>query len=139
MKSPKLAITLFLLAYLIATVVGFSTYHIHVAVMWITLFTLMPVVFGYFFYSYLRMTGCERSQSFRETNLLILFWIALSFLADGLVYVVGVPVIFGSRSNWTFFLDQSPWIWLNYLTIVMLGHISRAVYVQRLTRAPVDD
>jgi hypothetical protein len=134
MKSPKLAFTLFLLAYLIATVVGFSTYYIHVAVMWITLFTLMPVVFGYLFYSYLRMTRCERSRSLRETNLLILFWIALSFLADGQVYVVGVPVILGNPSNWTFFLDQSPWIWLNYLTMVILGHISRSVYVRRRTR-----
>ncbi|MDH3745892.1 MAG: hypothetical protein OES47_12400, partial [Acidobacteriota bacterium] len=68
MKSTRLAFRLFGLGYLIATVVGFSTYYIHVTLMWITIFTLMPVVFGYLFYTYLRRTGCERSRSFRETN-----------------------------------------------------------------------
>lgn len=72
MKSIKLAFKLFGLGHLIATIVGFATYYIHIAVMWITLFTVMPVVFGYLFYTYLRRTGCERSRSFRETNLLIL-------------------------------------------------------------------
>ena len=34
MKSIKLAFTLFGLGYLIATIVGFSTYYIHITLMW---------------------------------------------------------------------------------------------------------
>jgi hypothetical protein len=132
MKSTSLAFKLFGLGYLIATIVGFSTYYIHVTVMWIAIFTLMPVVFGYLFYTYLRRTECERSRSFTEANLLILFWIVLSFLVDALVYVVVVPLVSGNPSNWTFFMDQSPWIWLNYLTLIVLGHISRFFYLKRL-------
>ena len=132
MKSIKLAFTLFGLGYLIATIVGFSTYYIHITVMWITIFTLMPVVFGYLFYIYLRKTKCERSESFKQTNYLILFWIILSFLLDAIVYIIVVPNLFGIPSNWTFFIDQSPWIWLNYLTIIVLGHISRVCYLKSL-------
>ena len=135
MKSVGLALRLFGLGYLIATVVGFATYYIHIAVMWIAIFTLMPVVFGYLFYTYLRRTGCERSRSFQETNSLVLLWIILSFMIDALVYVVVVPLLFGEPSNWTFFVDQSPWIWLSYLTIAVLGHVSRLLYLESLKRA----
>lgn len=134
MKSIGLAFKLFGLGYLIATIVGFSTYYIHVTVMWIAVFTLMPIVFGYLFYTYLRRTGCERSRAFRETNSLILFWIILSFLVDALVYIVVVPLISGNQPNWTFFMDQSPWIWLNYLTMIVIGHISRLFYLKRLNK-----
>ena len=47
MKSIKLAFTLFGLGYLVATIVGFSTYYIDITLMWISIFTLLPVVFGY--------------------------------------------------------------------------------------------
>jgi len=138
MKSIKLAFTLFGLGYLIATIVGFSTYYIHITLMWIAIFTLMPVVFGYLFYVYLRRTKCDRSQSLRQTNYLIIFWIILSFLLDAVVYIVVVPIIFGNPSNWTFFIDQSPWIWLNYLTIIVLGHISRFCYLKYLKNIQTD-
>jgi len=36
----------------------------------------------------------------------------------------------GKLPNWTFFMDQSPWIWLNYLAIVVLGHLSRFFYLK---------
>ncbi len=49
MKNILLAFKYFLLAYLIGTLVGFATFYIHEMVMWIALFTIMPVVFGYFF------------------------------------------------------------------------------------------
>lgn len=132
MKSIGLALRLFGLGYLIATVVGFATYYIHAVVMWIALFTLMPLVFGYLFYSYLRRTECERSRAVKETNLLIALWIVLSFALDALLYIVIVPLVFRNPPNWTFFLDQSPWIWLNYLTLFVLGNISRFLYSRRL-------
>ena len=139
MKSIKLAFKLLVLGYGIGTVVGFSTYYIHITVMWIALFTVMPVVFGYLFYFYLRKTNCEKSRSFRETNLLVLFWIVFSFLLDALVYIAIVPLVYGYSSNWTFFIDQSPWIWLNYLTIIVLGHISRLFYLRKLKTISVNE
>jgi hypothetical protein len=132
MKNIKLAFTLFGLGYLIATIVGFSTYYIHITVMWIATMTLMPVVFGYLFYIYLRRIKCTRSESIKQTNYLILFWIIFSFLLDALVFIIVVPIIFGNPSNWTFFLDQSPWIWLNYFAIIILGYISRFFYLRSL-------
>ena len=134
MSSPGLALKLFGVGYLIATVVGFATYYIHITVMWITIFTLMPLVFGLLFFVYLRETGCDESRLIRETNLLILFWIVLSFLVDALVYIAIVPAVFGSPANWRFFVDQSPWIWLNYMTLVVLGHVSRFFYLKSLDR-----
>jgi hypothetical protein len=50
-------------------------------------------------------------------------WIALFAL---------MPIIFGNPSNWKFFVDQSPWLWLNYLTILILGRISRLIYLKHL-------
>jgi len=94
MKNIKLASTLFGLGYLIATIVGFSTYYIHITVMWIATMTLMPVIFGYLFYIYLRRIKCTRSESIKQTNYLILFWIILSFLLDALVFIIVVPIIF---------------------------------------------
>jgi hypothetical protein len=135
MKNPKLALKYFVLAYLIATVVGFVTYRIHELLMWIVMFTFMPVVFGYFFYSYLKKTQCPESTLFRETNILIACWIVASFLLDGLVYIVVIPVIFGRRPHWTFFIEQSPWIWLNYCTLAVLGHVSRWAVKRRLNKA----
>jgi len=132
MKNIKLASTLFGLGYLIATIVGFSTYYIHISVMWIATMTLMPVIFGYLFYIYLRRIKCTRSESIKQTNYLILFWIILSFLLDAVVYTIVVPNIFGNPSNWTFFIDQSPWIWLYYLSILILGYISRFFYLKSL-------
>jgi len=134
MINIKLAIKYFALAYLIGTVTGFITFYINETLMWISMFSIMPVVFGYFFYSYLKNAPCNASILFRETNILILFWITTSFLLDGLVYIVIVPIVFGNKSNWTFFLDQSPWIWFNYCTIILLGHISRLILKRRLNK-----
>jgi hypothetical protein len=135
LRNFRLALTYFALAYLVATAVGFLTYRLHELVMWVSMFTLMPVLFGFFFYAYLKKSRCLKGDLKSETNRLILFWIAASFLLDALIYVAVLPVILGRRSNWTFFIDQSPWIWLNYLTIVVLGHISRLVLKKRLERA----
>ena len=134
MRNLKLALKYFGLAYFMGTIAGFVTYYIHETVMWISMFTIMPSVFGYFFYLYLKNTNCNAETVFRETNILILFWILSSFVFDGIVYIVIVPIVFGYKSNWTFFIDQSPWIWLNYATIILLGHISRFIYAKRLNK-----
>lgn len=130
-----MSLKLFVIGYLIATIVGFTTYYINIDLMWVLIFTLMPVIFGYLFYIYLRKTKCEISEAFKETNRLMVLWIILSFLLDALVYIIIVPIIYGHKSNWTFFIDQTPWIWLNYLTIIVLGHISRFIYVKKLRLA----
>lgn len=132
MKNIKLAVQYFGLAYLIGTILGFIAYYIHVVVMWIVIFTIMPVVFGYFFFLYLKKTECKISVSLKETNLLVLFWIIASFLLDAFVYIIIVPIIYGYKPNWTFFVDQSPWIWLNYLTLVIIGYISRFYYIRNM-------
>jgi len=129
MLSIKLGLKYFGLAYLIGTVVGFITFYINIIVMWIALFTIMPVVFGYFFFLYLKSTESDSKKAFQETNKLILLWIILSFLLDGIVYIIVIPLFFGAEPNWTFYLDQSPWIWLNYLTLVIIGHVSRLIYI----------
>lgn len=132
MKNIKLGAKYYGLAYLIGTILGFTTYYINVIVMWIVIFTIMPAVFGYLFFLYLKKTKCKISESVKETNLLILFWITASFLLDAFVYIIIVPIIYGYKPNWTFFVNQSPWIWLNYLTLVIIGYISRFYFIRNL-------
>jgi len=131
MKSIKLASLYFLLAYLISTIIGFVTYCINDIVMWVFIFTLMPVIFGYFFYLYLKKTECDLASSMKETNLLIVFWIIASLLLDGIVYIVIVPLFYGYNPRWVFFTDHIPWAYLNYGMIVIVGYISRYIYVRK--------
>ena len=132
MKSIKTAVLYFLYAYLLGTVVGFITFYINVTIMWISLFTLMPVIFGYYFYRYLKITGCEISKTLHETFALILFWIIASFILDAVVYIIIIPLLFGYKSNWTFFIDQSPWIWLNYFSLFIIGIRARYFFLRSL-------
>jgi hypothetical protein len=134
MKNLKLNLKLFLTGYLIATIVGFAAYYISPELMWILMFTLMPVVFGYLFYLYLYKTDCRKSETSRETTGLAISWIILSFMIDALVYIIIVPLVYNQNSNWTFFIDQTPWIWMNYLTIFILGYISRIFYHKHLKK-----
>ena len=134
MKSYKLASQYFIYAYLIATIVGFISYHISTIFMWIVLFTLMPLVFGYVFYLYLKKSECKITEITKETNSLIIFWIIVSFFMDGIAYIFIIPIIFGYKSNWTFFIDQTPWIWLNYLTLVLIGYTSRYFFIRNTTK-----
>jgi len=71
-----------LIGYLIATAVGFATYYIHVILMWISIITLMPLVFVYLFFLYLKKAKCEMSEILDETNRLVVLWIVLSFLLE---------------------------------------------------------
>jgi len=134
MKSIKLASLYFLLAYLISTIVVFTAYLINDIVMWVLIFTLMPVIFGYFFYFYLKKTECDLAGSLKETNLLIVFWIIASLLLDGIVYIVIVPLFYDYNPSWIFFTDHISWEYLNYGTIIIAGYISRYVYVKKLTK-----
>jgi hypothetical protein len=132
MKNLKLALLYFSLAYLIGTIVGFITFYIHVIVMWTAMFTIMPIVFGYFFYRYLKKTECKISESLKETTLLIFVWILASFLLDAIVYIIIVPIIYGYKPNWTFFAVQSPWIWLNYIALLIIGYFGRFYFLRRM-------
>jgi hypothetical protein len=134
MKNLILSLKLFLTGYLIATIVGFIAYYISPDLMWILMFTLMPVIFGYLFFLYLKRIKCNKSDTLRETIGLALSWIILSFILDAIVYIIIVPIIYGYNSNWTFFKDQTPWIWMNYMTMIILGLISRAFYQMHLNK-----
>lgn len=130
MKSWFWSTAFFLLGYAIATVVGFSLYYVSVIVMWVGIFTLMPVVFVYLFYLYLRKVRCEAEQSLRETVRVVIYWAALSFLLDALVYIAIVPAVYGVPANWRFFIDQSPWIWLCYMVVLFVGLAGRWLYIR---------
>jgi len=134
MKSIKLASLYFLLAYLISTIVVFTAYLINDIVMWVLIFTLMPVIFGYFFYFYLKKTECDLAGSLKETNLLIVFWILASLLFDGIVYIVIVPLFYGYNPRWIFFTEQPLWFFLDYVTIIIVGYISRYVYIKKVRK-----
>lgn len=130
MKSWFWSTMFFLFGYAIATVVGFSLYYVSVIVMWVGIFTLMPIVFVYLFYLYLRKVRCEAKKSLRETIRVVIYWAALSFLLDALVYIAIVPAVFGVPANWRFFIDQSPWIWLCYTVMLFVGLAGRWLYVR---------
>lgn len=135
MKSIKLAFSYLFLAYLISTIVSFITYCIDDIVMWFFIFTLVPVIFGYFLYLYLKKTKCDSADSMKEINLLIVFWILSSFLLDSIVYVFIVPLFYGYNPRWVFFTDYIPWMYLNYGMIIIVGYISRYIYIRKLKRS----
>ncbi len=130
MKKITVSLLFCLAAYLIANTIGFATYYVHVRLMWFAMFTVNPVVFGFFFYASLKKTGCAHSDAFTTTNRMVWQWILCCFLLDAGMYMWLVPVYTHHKANLTFFIDQSPWIWLNYLTMFVLGHISRYFYVK---------
>ncbi len=135
MKSVKLASLYFLLAYIIGTIVSFATYYFNLAGMWIVMFALVAVIFGCFFYLYLKNTKCDLASSLKETNLLIVFWILASLLLDGIVYIITIPLIYDYNPKWIFFTEWSPWGYLNYGTIAVVGYISRYIYVRSLNKS----
>lgn len=86
---------------------------------------------GIYFYRYLKKTKNTSDTVARETIVLTISWIVASFILDAIVYIAVFPLVLGYHSNWTFFIDQSPLIWLNYATIIVLGQISRLIYQAR--------
>jgi hypothetical protein len=130
MKKITVSLLLCLAAYLIANIIGFATYYVHVSLMWIAMFTVNPVVFGFFFYGCLKRTRCTPQDAFATTNWIVWQWIAFCFLLDAGVYMWLVPDCSHQQPNLTFFIDQSPWIWLNYVSLFIPAHISRIIYVK---------
>ncbi|MGC1462806.1 MAG: hypothetical protein WA802_11425 [Terracidiphilus sp.] len=106
--------------YLIATIVGFATYLlISPLIMWIFVFTLMPVVSALLIYWYLLKMRISRQASLKETFYLVLTWIGLSFGFDAATYIFIIPTVSHTSPDWTFFRDQSQGIWLSYAVLLV--------------------
>jgi hypothetical protein len=115
--------------YVIATLVGFGTYlWFSPFVMWVAVFTLMPAVSAVLIYGYLRRFSFSREASLHESLVLTGVWMLLSFCLDAVTYVLIVPHLSHSRPNWTFFRDQSPWIWLSYLVLILSALAAQRLY-----------
>lgn len=117
MKSWRRAVAAFGIGYLVATAVGWFTFT-RPPLMWALTFTLMPVVFAYLAYWYFCTTQPHAGGTTQEATRLTLVWIVLSFALDALVFIAVIPLLFGAKVNVTFFIDQSPWIWLCYAVLV---------------------
>lgn len=118
--------------YTVATVVGFATYLlISPLAMWISVFTLMPIVSALLVYGYLHRLRFSPASSLSETIRLLLFWVGLSFTLDALTYILVVPAVKHTPPNWAFFQEQSPWIWLSYAVLLISAFIGRWLYLRR--------
>jgi hypothetical protein len=119
--------------YFVATIVGFATYLLlSPTAMWISVFTLMPVVSAVLMYGYLRKMQFDRKASLAESWRLLLVWIGLSFSLDALTYILIIPSVNHTTPNWTFFRDQSPWIWLSYAVLLISMYAGRWAYLKSL-------
>lgn len=65
---------------------------------------------------------------------LIFYWIALSFAFDALTYIIVVPAVFHANPNWTFFVDQSPWIWISYGVLFASGYAGEYLHGRHRSR-----
>jgi hypothetical protein len=119
--------------YFIATIVGFATYLLlGPTAMWISVFTLMPVVSALLIYGYLRKMQFAADLSFVESVRLLMVWIGLSISLDAVTYILLIPAINHTTPNWTFFRDQSPWIWLSYAVLALSACVARWAYLRSL-------
>jgi len=126
-------IATFVAMYVVATIVGFGTYLlVSPLAMWISVFTLMPMVSAFLVWWYLARMQVDAQAVSRESLLLVGTWIALSFGLDAVVYILIVPGVSHGSPNWRFFMDQSPWIWLSYSALVVAGYAGRWTYLRRL-------
>jgi hypothetical protein len=129
MRSVSKAIVLFFAMYLIATVLGFATYlFISPLAMWVSVFTVMPVVSALLVFWYLIQIRCGLKDGLREAMIVVAIWIALSFTLDAVTYIFIVPFVAHNQRNWTFFIDQSPWIWLSYAVLFSSGAAANWLY-----------
>jgi hypothetical protein len=123
----------FLAMYLVATIVGFASYSlINPRAMWISVFTLMPVVSAVIIFFYLRRMQFSRRDCTRETFRLVLVWIGLSFAFGAATYILIIPFASHTTPNWTFFQDQSPWIWFSYAVLLLSADAGRRIYLRNL-------
>ena len=133
MRKLSWIVGTFATMYFVATIVGFATYLLlSPTAMWISVFTLMPVVSAVLMYGYLRKMQFDRKASLVESWRLLLVWIGLSFSLDALTYILIIPSVNHTTSNWTFFRDQSPWIWLSYAVLLISMYAGRWAYLRSL-------
>ncbi len=122
----------FLVMYSIATLAGFGTYRwLSPVMMWVVVFTFMPVVSAFLIYRYLQRFAFSSHTSLYESLLFTGVWMVLSFCLDAATYVLLVPHFTHSRPNLTFFRDQSPWIWLSYLVLIFSALAAQQLYRRR--------
>lgn len=141
MNNWKRATGYFLLGYLAATLGGLPVYYMaSEGAMWVFTMSIMPALYVVLAYKYFRKNLAEASPFFdRDVLWLVAYWIGLSLLLDAVVYVFLAPWSLGSSPNWTFFRDQSPWIWFNYATIVLIVLVAKRFYYgKRLPRMNTD-
>jgi|SRR5450631_248939 len=133
MRKVSWIVGTFAVMYIVATIVGFATYLlISVTAMWISVFTLMPGVSAVLMYGYLRKMRFDRKASLGESWRLLLIWIGLSFSLDALTYILIIPSVNHTAPHWTFFRDQSPWIWLSYAVLLISMYADRWAYLRSL-------
>ena len=119
----------FLAMYTAATILGFATYLLlSPLAMWVSVFTVMPVLSAILIYAYLRKLRISQQASLKESLLLSGTWSLLSFGLDSLVYIAIIPFFSHVAPNWTFFRDQSPWIWLSYVVLLFSAFAARHAY-----------
>ena len=119
--------------YFVATIAGFATYLlISPVAMWICVFTLMQVVSALLMYWYLVKMRISRQASLIETFYLVLAWIGLSFGLDAVTSIFIIPAVSHAAPNWTFFRDQSPWIWLSYAVLLVCAYAGHRLHLRRL-------
>jgi hypothetical protein len=133
MRKLSWIVGTFATMYFVATIVGFATYLLlSPTAMWISVFTLMPIVSAVLMYGYLRKMQFDRKASLVESWRLLLVWIGLSFSLDALTYILIIPSVNHTTRNWTFFRDQSPWIWLSYSVLLISMYAGRWAYLRSL-------
>ncbi len=121
--------------YVIATGMGFATYQfLGPVAMWIAVFLVMPIIAALLIYWFLIKIKCPSDRTLRETLVLIVIWIALSFSFDAVTYIFVVPALSHGPAHWTFFVDQSPWIWISYAVLTISGYAGRWLYLRRFSQ-----
>ncbi len=133
LKRARWMLMTFAVMYIVATVLGFGIYLLlNPTAMWVSVFTVMPVICAFLIRWYLKAINCSAQRSATATVEIVAVWIVLSFGFDALTYVWIVPKIRHSAANWLFFIDQSPWIWLSYAVLCVSGYAAHRLHVRRI-------
>lgn len=123
---------MFLVMYVVATLLGFAAYvWLSPRAMWVCVFTVMPVLSALLIYGYLMGMKISRARSLQECVVVAGVWMALSFGLDAVTYILIVPRVSHAAPNWMFFRDQSPWIWMSYLVLLLSAFAAQRAYVKK--------
>lgn len=133
MNDWKRATRFLLLGYSAATLGGVILYYrASDTVMWFFTMSVMPALYLVLAYKYFRKNLADPAPFFdRDLFSLAAYWLLLSYFLDALVYVFLAPWSLGSSPNWTFFRDQSPWIWINYFTLAVIVVVAKWFYSRK--------